>query len=303
MLILLVALATGVIATIAARAIAHRFGIVSHPNPIVPQHTKPIAYLGGAGMAAAALVAIACIQPRPPLAFVVAPALFLILGLVDDLRPFSAATKLVLQIVAAILTALVLGHDVALAVAWIVVCVNAFNLIDVCDGLLAGVGAIAFGAWSIADPAHAPIALAFAGACAGFLVFNFPDASIFAGDAGSHVLGASFAVLTVSAAPLARPRVALAAVVAAAVPLFETAFVMVMRIRKRRPWWRGSRDHFSLRLQSAGWTKRQTVLASYAAAAFCGAAAIVVMRMNAIVAIAVLVAAVVAWWRLAPIRS
>src|SRR5262249_13177170 len=135
--------------------------------------------------------------------FVIPAAGYLALGLWDDLRPLRPLGKLILQLAFAGLAAWharsdggptgVGALDAALRVAWIVLLVNAVNVTDVCDGLAGGIAAIGFaflGAWS---PAGRPLAWGLAAACAGFLVFNRPPASIFMGDAGSHLLGYALA--------------------------------------------------------------------------------------------------------------
>ncbi len=287
----------GALSTWLARGIALALGVVNHPNPIIPQHTRPVAYLGGAGVlvgAAAALAAAAAAGrlgapgfPAGPVAawrIALPAALFLALGVADDLLKLSAAVKLSFQFVLAGL-GVALGLicpltgfwpvDAALSGMWILLLVNAFNVIDVCDGLLAGVSAIIFLFLAHLMAEHSLLAMAAAGACVGFLAFNRPPASIFLGDAGSHLLGFLAAALTLTWGKTAQTWPLLPqAVLITAVPLFEVVFLVLTRTRKGLPWWKGSSDHFSLRLQAAGLTKLQTDLLTWTAAALlCGAAA------------------------------
>jgi UDP-GlcNAc:undecaprenyl-phosphate GlcNAc-1-phosphate transferase len=279
--VLVTAAVAGALATWAAREAAVRLGVVAAPNPIVPQHRRPIAYLGGLGVGAAGTAAIAA--AGAPLGWLPGAAAFLLLGVVDDLRPFSPAWKLALQVAAAgFAVASGTPHpdtgsplaDRTLAVAWIVLLVNAVNLTDVCDGLVGGLAAIGLTAVAIAEPAARLPALGYAGACVGFLLWNAPPATIFLGDAGSHLLGFVLAAAILehlSAAPIASALPM--AVAAAAVPLFELGFLVFVRTRKRIPWWRGSPDHFSLRLQAAGFSRwRVLALAWGAAVTIAGAA-------------------------------
>jgi UDP-GlcNAc:undecaprenyl-phosphate/decaprenyl-phosphate GlcNAc-1-phosphate transferase len=273
-LLVICSAAAAIAGTWAARALALRLGFVSHPNPIVPQHTKPVAYLGGAGVAVAVAVAIAIASLSGTKAivplFVWMPALlFLALGVTDDLRPFSAAKKVLLQSAVAAL-AVILGFradvsDIAIvdafaAFLWIIALVNAVNVTDVCDGLVAGVSVPLFLALAVLNAARAPLALAVAGACVGFLFFNRPPATIFLGDGGSHLLGFLAATLT----HLSR-RSFPAALLVTGVFLFELLFLIFVRTRKGLRWWLGSRDHFALRLQAAGLSKVQTDLVAIAA--------------------------------------
>src|SRR5579864_2663357 len=185
---------------------AIHFGIMNQPNRNVPQHTTAVAYLGGVGVALGGITSLLLLQafiplrllafeqrPHLPIAFLVGAALFLLLGLVDDFLTLSPMPKLILQIVAAAVAALFginpyhSGHaflGFALSCGWIVLLVNAANVTDVCDGLLAGLSLVAFSFFGFFGSDHRFIAMALMGACFGFLAFNRPPARIFLGDAG-----------------------------------------------------------------------------------------------------------------------
>jgi UDP-GlcNAc:undecaprenyl-phosphate GlcNAc-1-phosphate transferase len=256
-------------ATWLARRFAWQFGIVNQPNAIVPQHTRPIAYLGGVGIAVGTagvlLLADRLAWTGHPVAradLIVGGALFLALGVADDLRPFHPFPKFALQVVAAVTVTYLRtrfqpsGVDLltaVLSVLWIATLVNAVNITDVCDGLAAGLACIQFVALAILVPADALWALVIAGSCVGFLFYNLPAASIFLGDAGSHLLGFWLAALTLDLMDAGRSMAqVIQALLIAGVPALELIFVTTMRIRRGIPWWRGSPDHFSLRLQAAG---------------------------------------------------
>lgn len=298
LLVICSAAAAAIASTWVARSLALRLGFVSHPNPIVPQHTEPVAYLGGAGVAVAIVIAsLSGAKTIVPL-FIWLPALlFLALGVADDLRPFSAAKKLLLQSAVAML-AVILGFradvsgiailDAFAAFLWIIALVNAVNVTDVCDGLVAGVSVPLFLALALLNPARAPLALAVAGACVGFLFFNRPPATIFLGDGGSHLLGFLAATLT----PLSS-RSFPAALLVMGVFLFELLFLVFVRTRKGLRWWLGSRDHFALRLQAAGLSKVQTDLVAIAAAIGVAAMAVAAAEAEPHVKIALLALAAV----------
>lgn len=249
--------------TVLVRRVALAWGVVNAPNPIVPQHTRPVAYLGGIGVLIGLLAGFALAAPRdqPEVVIWLPAILFTMLGLADDLLTLKPFPKLLLQCVLGLVAVtLGLGNQLtpwpmlsgALALLWIVTLVNAFNLTDVCDGLLASVCAATFLAW--AAFAHAwvlPVVILTAAFC-GFLPFNLPRASIFLGDAGSHLGGFLVAALGLSASANLRFDQML---LIAAVPVFELVFLVFVRTRKRLPWWRGSPDHFSLRLQASGWSR------------------------------------------------
>jgi len=267
----------GALGTWLVRGLARRAGFVAKPNPIVPQHRAPTAYLGGVGIAVGIATTMLLVPDTCGRAFVLPAAGYLALGLWDDLRPLRPLSKLIFQLALAGLAAwLARGGgpsgigalDAALRVAWIVLLVNAVNVTDVCDGLAGGIAAIGFtflGAW---NPGMRPLAWGLAAACAGFLVFNRPPASIFMGDAGSHLLG--YALAWTSFPLLGRWPDGLMAVAAVAPFLFEVTFLIVVRTRRGMAWWRGSPDHFALRMQAAGLSRRRTVALSWTAAAVVG---------------------------------
>lgn len=274
---MLLAILSGFVATWAMRNLARRLNIVNHPNPIVPQHQVAVAYLGGVGVALGAagtilIQQLAAAAPKflfPQESSVLTGAVFfLILGVADDLRAFKPSTKFLLQCVVAIwtvLTGLTLSLtgvsiiDGMITAVWILTLVNAVNFTDVCDGLVGGLSAIAFFALAFFSQNSYTVWLALSGACLGFLVWNSPPASIFLGDAGSHFAGFLLAVGTIQLIQnhMLWPGGG-SALLVASVPLFELIFITIMRIRKGLPWWRGSPDHFSLRLQAKGLSKWQT---------------------------------------------
>jgi UDP-GlcNAc:undecaprenyl-phosphate GlcNAc-1-phosphate transferase len=308
----------GLLGTRIARALALRLGFVNHPNPIIPQHTRRVAYLGGLGVLIGiaggllffcSLAAPACkMGSRWPIT--IPAALFLALGVLDDRLRLSAKGKLALQLACAVvavgvgLTRPFTGIallDAVLSCLWIVLLVNAFNLTDVCDGLVAGLSVITFLFLAWLEPSVAVLAVAAAGACAGFLWLNFPPATIFLGDAGSHLLGFLAAALTLSMAPSlpAWPYVPVILLIMG-VPLFELVFLTFVRLRKGLAWWRGSPDHFSLRLQAAGLSRLQTDLVAWTACAvLCAAAAAVQASAHWLQAaiLAVELAALAICWR------
>ena len=170
-------------------------------------------------------------------------------------------------------------------IAWVVVAANALNLFDNFDGAAGGVTVLAAGAlalwWGIGRGPTA-LAAALAGAAAGFLVWNFPPARLFMGDAGSHFLGTALAGLTLldggragTASPAPWPLAVVVPIVLLAVPLFDTALVAVERRRHGRPLAVGGRDHTAHRLALLGLgARRVTVLLWGLAAGAAGAASL-----------------------------
>ena len=205
---------------------------------------------------------------------------FALVGFLDDLFEFRPATKVLFQIVASLVPiAFGLGipgfNPIAsqvISITWILIVVNAVNLLDNMDGLAAGVSAIAafFLLLHGLQNKNAPLVLAAAalvGSCLGFLRYNFPPSRIFMGDTGSHFLGYTLAALTLL--DVAQPQsTVLTALVGPAlvlfVPIFDTALVALSRLSSGRSITAGAADHSSHRLVSLGLTERQTALLLYA---------------------------------------
>lgn len=273
--------------THACRHVAARIGMLAYPNPIVAQHVAPVPYLGGLAVALAALLTIGLAWWYPALRgsqaalpsslLVVGGITFLLLGLADDARPLSPFRKLGLQ--TALAFALLLGlaptHGLpaspvwlVLGTVWVVTIANAVNVTDVCDGLVAGLSCIALIVIAWTRPDSALWARCLLGACGGFLIVNWPPARIYLGDAGSHLLGYTLAVMTLPDPASIRvvPGSLLFGPLLLGVFLFELSFITTMRLNKGLKWWKGSPDHFALRTQAAGFSKVSTVLGACAAA-------------------------------------
>jgi UDP-GlcNAc:undecaprenyl-phosphate/decaprenyl-phosphate GlcNAc-1-phosphate transferase len=146
--------------------------------------------------------------------------------------------------------------ELALSCAWTGTVATAFNLLDNIDGAAAAVGAAAAaGAGVLAtlggDDALGALAFALLGSCLAFLRYNLAaPARIFLGDGGSLPLGFAVAAVTMSL-PLQGEPLAVsvtAALLLAAVPIADTSFVLVSRLRRRVPVTRGGRDHITHRL-------------------------------------------------------
>ena len=163
---------------------------------------------------------------------------------------------------------------------------NAVNFLDNMNGMVAGLSAIAFsafawGAFGRGEPGVAAAQLALAGACAGFLPFNFPRARIFLGDAGSLFLGYSLgasAVLAFEGGP--RGWGQLGPVIALAYPAFDMIFVVATRRREGRKVSQGGRDHTNHRLASVLKCPKRTVLLLWLLGAVLSVSGLVVQSLN-----------------------
>jgi UDP-GlcNAc:undecaprenyl-phosphate GlcNAc-1-phosphate transferase len=164
--------------------------------------------------------------------------------------------------------------NAALAMLWVLGITNAFNLLDNMDGLSAGVACAAAGilllnAWALGEFFVCLILAAFIGSLLGFLLYNFHPATIFLGDCGSLFIGYLMASLTLVERYVSHASSTLfpvlMPVVVLALPILDTATVVVIRVRERRPIYVGDSRHLSHRLVSLGFSTRTAVLFLYLA--------------------------------------
>ena len=281
------------------RRLAYRIGLVAHPRED-RWHRTSIPMLGGIaiGLATFAASFIAGIATELSVFLGAAMVLFAA-GLVDDVMALKPSTKLIVQLaVASVLVAFDFRlhwiesrlFDSLLTMIWIVGLTNAFNLLDNMDGLCAGTAVVVAlmmvaGLWSGVTREVAGEEMMFlsiiAGAAAGFLVYNFPPASIFMGDCGSLVLGFSLAAMTLGSEGVRGSRADVLTVMAPPVfvlllPIFDTTLVTVARILSGRSPAMGGRDHSSHRLVAIGLSERGAVFLLWGLAAAGGATGLVV---------------------------
>jgi UDP-GlcNAc:undecaprenyl-phosphate GlcNAc-1-phosphate transferase len=277
-----------------ARRLALRIDVVARPRAD-RWHRTVVPMLGGVAIGSATLLTglLSGLGASLPVVLFASMAMFL-MGLVDDILQLRPATKLVAQIAAA--AALVyFGFrlnwlesrllDSVLTMVWVVGLTNAFNLLDNMDGLCAGiafiVAAMLFaGFWTGVSRENAlpemTLLAALAGAAAGFLVYNFPPASIFMGDSGSLMFGFSLAALTLGHEGVRASRSDVLSVIAGPafvlmIPIFDTTLVTVARLLSGRSPAMGGRDHSSHRLVAIGLSERNAVLVLWLLASIGGA--------------------------------
>jgi UDP-GlcNAc:undecaprenyl-phosphate GlcNAc-1-phosphate transferase len=218
-----------------------------------------------------------------------------LVGLLDDIRPLPRAIRLAAQIGAA-LVAWEIGFRVhatdsnslslAITLLWIVGITNAFNLLDNMDGLsagLAGVSALSFAAMGVVGdlPIVAIVAASLSGAAFGFLAHNRHPAKVYMGDAGSLFLGFLLALIGIEVRFENLVEVTfLVPVVTLGLPIFDTALVVLSRLRHRRPVFLGGRDHVSHRLVKMGLPVKFSVGLLYWVGLCLGWLGLVVSRAN-----------------------
>lgn len=143
-----------------------------------------------------------------------------------------------------------------LTILWVIGITNAFNIIDILDGLSASIAFIvAMTFVYIAFPPNfiyiALVCCAVMGGVLGFLPFNLSKKrKIFLGDSGSMFLGFVLASVSLSVSYTGINNLAvLSPLFILAVPIFDTIFVSLMRIKKGHSPFKGSDDHYAIRLR------------------------------------------------------
>jgi len=285
-----------------ARLLAPRVGIVDHPEAR-KIHARPVPRLGGAAIFVAVLVVALVLGERHNFdqfgSILVGATGISFMGLVDDRWGLSPLIKLVGQIAAALLL-YVSGVYVAAfrlpllnlvaTVFWVVFITNSINLLDNMDGLAGGIAAIAAAHFALmcafsGQYLVGALSIALLGACLGFLFYNLNPASIFMGDSGSLFLGF---VLAATGIKLRFPQNVtfvtwMVPVLVLGIPLFDTALVILSRLRRgRNPLATPGQDHVSHRLVAAGMGRREAVLTLYVAAFATGLLAIFVTRASVV---------------------
>ena len=266
------------------RRLAHVVGLVDRPDGERKLHRSPIALAGGVAVFATVLLSFAgtilidridgtydfgYISNQWYLLFAAAAALLMV-GLVDDAYTLRGRHKLLLQVlIISVLVAngtsvdrislfgldLPLGWlSVPVSLLWLLLAVNALNLIDGADGMATTAGCIISGGLAILSYHQGAFvsciaSAALSGALLGFLVFNRPPATIFLGDAGSMTIGLLVGVLAMWSSVKQSTALASAPVAILAIPLFDSAAAIVRRRLTGRSIYATDRAHLHHLLQ------------------------------------------------------
>ncbi len=308
--------------TVSVRWLAWRWQVVDRPDKKRKLHHGRVPLWGGVAIyLAMSLGLLAAIQrpqaaghPLSKLAMALIPAagLACLFGALDDVWAFRSRRKLVLQFFS-VLPVVLAGYwidrivvfscpialgwfGVPLTILWLIGCINALNLIDGMDGLASVVGLSTAGmmsviAMSMGNPHVAVIAVVLAGAIGGFLVYNFPPASIFLGDSGSAVIGLMLGILGIQGAMKTSATLSITApAVIMTLPMFDVVMAVVRRTLTGRRFDAADRQHIHHQLLDRGLSPWQVLCI---AGAFClttgaAATAATVFRWDALAWIAAL---------------
>jgi len=266
------------------RIIALRYHVMDHPISPIKTHTDPVPYLGGIAIFIGTIVPLLIARfitdfPTGTLralrAILVGGTCIMLMGLIDDIykKGLNFRVKFFIQF---LVSGLLILFNVRIqfvqmdwmadfiTILWVVGITNAMNLLDIMDGLAASIAVIAsFAFLFIALPTEAIYvnlaAAALCGSCLGFLPFNTSKHQrIFMGDAGSLFIGFFLAALSLGTSYTRVNDIGLfAPILILGLPIFETLLVSSWRIKKGRSPFKGSKDHFALRLRAMNFSQKQ----------------------------------------------
>lgn len=260
-------------------------GVVDRPNAR-SSHTLPTVRGGGIGMTLAVCVVLVWIGRAENWVwgFLLAPTVLLAaVSFWDDLRSLGAKVRFAVHALAAGLALYgLLGHapagpqaggiaaaaGVLVLFGWLAGYTNAFNFMDGINGLgggqalLTGLGTAAVALLAGLPREHHGVilAVAIAGAAAGFLPHNFPRAKVFMGDVASASLGFSLALAGVWIARDAGWPILLWIGLLHANFVLDTGITLIRRIARGERWQEAHREHFYQRLVRAGRSHTEVTL-------------------------------------------
>lgn len=245
------------------------------------------------------------------------------MGVLDDIFTLKAYVKLSFQLIAAALVVIVFGTRVTtltnpfsipgyiilpdfisylVTICWIVGITNAINLIDGLDGLAAGVASISSLSLffvsilrtdldAVTTIYTAVITAALAGSTLGFLPFNFNPAKLFMGETGSAFLGFTLGVISIQGSLKSYAAISITIpLLILGLPLFDTAFAILRRVKNHKPIMEADRGHLHHRLIDMGLSQKQSVVIMYTVSAALGLCAIVLADRGVLSAIILLFA-------------
>jgi UDP-GlcNAc:undecaprenyl-phosphate GlcNAc-1-phosphate transferase len=265
--------------------IGARIGMLDEPGPR-KVHNHPVPRVGGVAMLIGMCVPLLALQSLPPLGILAGVLIVVAAGVWDDYSSLDYRIKLVAQFVAALLVVAVGGVEIRqmvlieelvlprwisfpLTVLVLVALTNAINLSDGLDGLAGGISflcAAALGvlAYATGNTPALLLAVALCGALFGFLRFNTHPATVFMGDGGSQLLGLAIGSLAILVTQSESSLLsATAPLFLLAIPILDTAFVVIQRLREGHSPFLADKNHLHHRLLKMGFGHMEAVSAIY----------------------------------------
>lgn len=290
------------------RKLAFKVGAVDIPKDDRRVHKEPMPSIGGLAIFASVIIVTLIFLPleKEIISIIMGGTVIVMGGIIDDLKELRPRTKFIFQIVAGLI--LIFGDvkvdfitnpftksssllylnwlSIPITLFWIVGITNTLNIIDGLDGLSAGVAMISsitlmivagkFGYTSVII-----LSATVAGACLGFLPFNFNPAKIFMGDTGALFLGFMLAAITIEGVMKSVATIAIVApILILSVPIFDTTFAIFRRLLNGQSISAADKGHLHHRLLNRGFSQKKSVLILYGISAVFGLFAILVSQAN-----------------------
>jgi len=292
------------------KLIASKLNAISYPSKERHIHTKPIPLLGGLSIVLGMFFSIILnyfinnefVADEKLLGLLAGLIIIVIIGVIDDIFEIKPYLKGLAQLIAAITTILISGSTIdsftnpfntveiisippliaiLITIIWILALTNAFNFIDGLDGLASGIGAICavtLLAVSLVRPDailvgsySGIIVAALAGACIGFLPFNFNPAKIFMGETGSAFIGFTLAIISIQGTFKSFTAISLfIPLFAFGLPLIDIVLAIFRRVISKKPIHIGDKEHIHHKLIAYGLSHKTSVLVLYAASLLMG---------------------------------
>ncbi len=175
---------------------------------------------------------------------------------------------------------------------WLMGMMYTTKLLDGMDGLVTGttaIGALIIFLFTMTTRYYQPdigfAALIFAGACLGFLVFNWHPAKIFLGEGGSLLLGYILGVLAI----ISGGKIAIALLVMG-IPILDLVWTIVRRlIAGKNPLRFADRQHLHFKLYDLGLSQRKTVMSYYFISTIFGLVALFLQSSGKLLAFGILI--------------
>ncbi len=257
---------------------AFKFNALDQPDSNVKKHEKPTPYLGGLAIYLPFIATLAIVYPfeNHILWLILGITILLFTGFIDDFKILSPAQKFFGEFIAVV--CFLKGglslksnffsqlFNVVLSGFWMMLVINAYNLVDVMDGLSSLLAIFATTtfliiALLIKEYTASLLILAFLGPLIAFFFYNKPPAKIYLGDCGSLFIGGFIAAL-----PMIFPwsdfswQAYYAPVVIVAIPLLEVSALIIIRTWMGIPFYRGTPHHFSIYLKNKGWSVKKILI-------------------------------------------
>lgn len=271
-----------------ARQLAPKIGFLDRPDEHRKRQTHPVPLLGGLAIYIpfAAFFVVACILRQQStwitngMPIVVSAGLCCAIGLWDDRFGMQAKTKFLLTVVAVLPAAMgcaplsvrafqfefELGMlAVPLTATWLIICTHVVNLLDGLDGLASTLGVstmacIAVVGFAIGDSTLTLLAILAVVSISGFLVYNWPPAKIYLGDAGSLTIGLLCGALSASIFQVGGTTHIVSTIGLLAIPVIDAIFAITRRGLEGRSIACADRGHIHHCFLSQGNSKTETLL-------------------------------------------